>query len=416
MSLIEIRVPSVGESITEVTVASLLVEDGATVSINDALCELESDKATFEVYAEQAGQIKFAVEPDQDIAVGALVCTIDTAVTTSKNGATIAAKTEAKKVEVASITQASTAISPTYATGHPSPAAAKLMAENGLTAKQVDGTGVDGRITKEDVLNYLNKQKATPAKSAQPTPPSVVSKSVASILEERGERREKMSRIRKTISRRLLNAKNNTAMLTTFNEVDLTEIIRLRKLYKEAFKEKYGVSLGFMSFFSKAVATALLEFPNINAYIDGDHIQYHDYVDISVAVSSPKGLVVPVVRNVEQLSLQQIESKIKELAIKGRDGKLTMAEMTGGTFTISNGGVFGSLMSTPIINPPQSAILGMHKIQERPMAINGQVEVRPMMYLALSYDHRIVDGKGAVTFLVRIKELLEEPAKLFLGL
>ncbi len=419
---VEIKVPNIGESVTEVTVAKLLVDNGTYVTLDQPLCELESDKATFEVPAEAAGIVQFVVEEEQDLNVGDVLCTIDTSATpqgVTSNGASQKASngaTAAPVVQEAAVV--TTSENTTYATGHPSPAAAKLMAEHNITANQLKGTGVDGRILKADVENFIAnppqpKTAPPPAPKVEASKPTI---EAPTVVGNRNSRREKMSRIRKTISKRLVGAKNNTAMLTTFNEVDLTEIMALRKQYKELFKEKHGIGLGFMSFFSKACAMALMEFPAVNAYIDGDHIEYHDFVDISIAVSTPKGLVVPVMRNVEQMDLKTIEQSVKTLALKGRDNKLTMEDMTGGTFTISNGGVFGSLQSTPIINPPQSAILGMHKIQQRPMAINGEVKIRPMMYLALSYDHRIIDGKEAVTFLVRVKELLEEPMKLFLSI
>ncbi len=424
MSVIEIKVPTIGESVTEVTVAQFLVEDGDYVEIDQSLCELESDKATFELPAEVAGTVTFLVEEGQDLNIGDPVCTIDTSATagaSASNGQAKAPETVTATVEEKAATPTVTVAkteSTSYAAGHPSVAAAKLMEENGLTAAQVNGTGVDGRILKEDVLKAIEAKKSDPKTAAPKAPiaPSVDT-SAPKVSGSRDSRQEKMSRIRKTISRRLVAAKNQTAMLTTFNEVDLTEIMALRKTHKDAFKEKHGVGLGFMSFFTKACAIALQDFPAVNAYIvDDKFIEYHDFVDISIAVSTPKGLVVPVIRNAETLSLKDIGKEVKRLALKGRDGKITMDDMTGGTFTISNGGVFGSLMSTPIINPPQSAILGMHKIQERAMVIDGEVKVRPMMYLALSYDHRIVDGKEAVTFLVRIKDLLEEPVKLFLDL
>jgi len=415
---IEIKVPSVGESVTEVTVAKLLVENGAYVTIDQPLCELESDKATFEVPAEASGTVQFVVEEEQDINVGDLICKIDTSAAASvvpSNGAT---KTTNEVATLPAAPKVATATSEvTYATGHPSPAAAKLMAEHNIVAAQLTGTGVAGRILKTDVENFIaNPPQAKSSVTVAPPTPKVEAVEPAPATGSRNSSKDKMSRLRKTISKRLVAAKNNTAMLTTFNEVDLTEIMALRKQYKELFKEKHGIGLGFMSFFSKACAMALMEFPAVNAYLDGDYIEYHDFVDISIAVSTPKGLVVPVMRNVEQMDMKTIEQTVKMLALKGRDNKLTMDDMTGGTFTISNGGVFGSLQSTPIINPPQSAILGMHKIQKRPMAINGEVKIRPMMYLALSYDHRIIDGKEAVTFLVRIKELLEEPVKLFLAI
>lgn len=420
-AIIEMKIPSSGESITEVTIAELLVEDGSYVEMDQPIIEVETDKANMELPAEAAGIVHFMVEAGDDVSVGTVVAKIDTSgnkkIQSEQNNTS--SKEGTKK---SSLTPPNTQ-NTTYATGHPSPAAAKLIAENNLQASNIRGTGPDGRITKEDVVQHLQQK---PAKEERPTPS--VKKAEPKKMEEststpqvggsRNVRKEKMSRLRKTISRRLLSAKNNTAMLTTFNEVDLTEVMEIRKKYKEIFKEKHQIGLGFMSFFSKACAMALMDYPLVNAYIDTEagEIEMHDFVDISIAVSTPRGLVVPVLRNVEGMTLEQIEKGIKDLAIKGRDGKLTMEEMTGGTFTISNGGVFGSLNSTPIINPPQSAILGMHKIQERPMVIDGEIKIRPMMYLAVSYDHRIIDGKEAVRFLVRVKELLEEPMKMFLNI
>lgn len=434
--MIELKVPSIGESVTEVTVASFLVEDGSFVERDQNLCELESDKATFELPAEQAGIVHFVVAEGDDLAIGDVVCTIDTSASESNSNSTTTTTetSQAKEEDSTSSSKDTTSSSEdtasssedttkstatTYATGHPSPAAAKLLAENGIATTDVNGSGVAGRITKADAQQAVQtkKQQSSTSKPATSKPESNKPESQQSNPSTGREvRRKKMSRLRKTISRRLVSVKNDTAMLTTFNEVDLTEVIAIRKKYKEEFKEKQGIGLGFMSFFTKAVAIALQDFPTVNAYIDDDYMEYHDYVDISIAVSTPKGLVVPVIRDAHQLDMAGIEKAVKTLAIKGRDGKLTMDDMTGGTFTITNGGVFGSLLSTPIINPPQSAILGMHSIQQRPVVINGEVVARPMMYVALSYDHRIIDGKEAVSFLVRVKGLLEEPMKLFLGL
>ncbi|MFK7908267.1 MAG: 2-oxoglutarate dehydrogenase complex dihydrolipoyllysine-residue succinyltransferase [Chitinophagales bacterium] len=411
--IIEMQIPTSGESITEVTIAELLVEDGSYVEMDQMILEVETDKANMELPAEAAGIVHFTVEEGDDVAVGTVVARIDT------SGAAQEPKQETAKVETKTTSTPSTQ-NTTYATGHPSPAAAKMIAENGLQSANIKGTGVDGRITKEDVAKHLQQKpaKVEQTPSVKKAAPKKVEAPATVQAGSRGIRKEKMSRIRKTISRRLLAAKNDTAMLTTFNEVDLTEVMAIRKKYKETFKEKHQIGLGYMSFFSKACAMALMEYPLVNAYIDTEagEIEFHDFVDISVAVSTPKGLVVPVLRNVEKMTLEEIEKGIKALALKGRDGKLTMAEMTGGTFTISNGGIFGSLNSTPIINPPQSAILGMHKIQERAMVMNGEIKIRPMMYLAVSYDHRIVDGKEAVRFLVKVKELLEEPMKMFLNI
>ncbi|MEZ4883224.1 MAG: 2-oxoglutarate dehydrogenase complex dihydrolipoyllysine-residue succinyltransferase [Chitinophagales bacterium] len=417
-AVIEMKIPTSGESITEVTIAELLVEEGSYVEMDQPIIEVETDKANMELPAEAAGIVHFMVEAGDDVAVGTVVAKIDTSGSPESKNQN---KTESDKEQVKTTSTTPPPANTTYATGHPSPAAAKLIEENGLQSKDLKGSGIDGRITKEDVAQHLQQQPTpTVKKETTSTETSTDTKPTTPIekMGNRNIRKEKMSRLRKTISRRLLAAKNETAMLTTFNEVDLTEVMAIRSKYKETFKEKHQIGLGFMSFFTKACAMALMEFPDVNAYIDVEEgaIEYHDFVDISVAVSTPKGLVVPVLRNVEKMTLQDIEIGIKDLAIKGRDGKLTMDEMTGGTFTISNGGVFGSLNSTPIINPPQSAILGMHKIQERAMVINGEIKIRPMMYLAVSYDHRIVDGKEAVTFLVRVKELLEEPLKMFLNI
>lgn len=411
---VEIRVPSIGESVTEVTLSAWLVEDGATVQMDEALCEFESDKATLELPAEVAGVITRVAGEGDDLKIGDLVCYIET------DGAS-APKEDAKK-EDAPVAPAPQAAAPTaasettYATAHPSPAAKKILDEKGVDPASVKGTGVDGRITKEDAAKaqaQASTPKPTPApekKAEAPAPkPAVVPGS-------RNERVEKMTRLRKTISKRLVEVKNNTAMLTTFNEVDMTRIMELRKAYKDEFASEHGINLGFMSFFVKACTLALQKYPAINAYINDDSIIYHDFCDVSIAVSTPKGLVVPVVRNAESMSFAEIEKDIKRLATLGRDGQLTMEDMEGGTFTITNGGVFGSLLSTPIINQPQSAILGMHKIQDRPMVVNGQIVARPMMYLALSYDHRIVDGKESVGFLVAVKEYLENPERMLFGI
>ncbi|MBK8443816.1 MAG: 2-oxoglutarate dehydrogenase complex dihydrolipoyllysine-residue succinyltransferase [Sphingobacteriales bacterium] len=405
--IIEVKVPSVGESVNEVTLASWLVKDGDMVQIDQSLCELESDKASMELPAEKAGKIKIIAATGSDLGIGALLATIDTAAASA--AASPKADSPAAPPPTAPAPPPAVSGGSNYAGGHPSPAAAKLIAENQVTV--VQGTGKDGRITKEDA------QKAIEQKNNTPAPPPADSKATPppAANDNRAVRREKMSRLRRTIAAHLVEAKNTTAMLTTFNEVDLTEIMAVRAKYKDIFKEKHQVGLGFMSFFTKACCVALLEFPPVNAQINGDDIVYHDFVDISVAVSTPRGLVTPVVRNAHAMNLEQIEKAIGELAVRGRDNKLGLDDMEGGTFTISNGGVFGSLLSTPIINAPQTAILGMHKIQDRPMVINGEIKVRPMMYLALSYDHRIIDGKEAVSFLVRVKELLEDPIRLMLG-
>lgn len=395
----EMKVPTVGESITEVTISTWLKKDGDFVKLDEIIAEVESDKATFELPAEANGILRIVAKEKETLPIGGLICKIDVA-----EGDAVA--TENK---VTSGPAAPAVTDKSYAAGHPSPAAAKILDEKGIPLNQVQGSGVGGRITKEDAQNA---QAAKPAESkAQPplAPPVITSGGGRNV------RSEKMTSLRRTIAKRLVAVKNETAMLTTFNEVDMKPVMDLRSKYKDQFKEKYGVGLGFMSFFTKAVCAALKEFPAVNASVNGDEIIYHDYCDISIAVSTPRGLVVPVIRNAESLTFNQIESEVVRLATKGRDGKLSIEEMTGGTFSITNGGVFGSMLSTPIINPPQSAILGMHNIVERPVAKNGEVIVRPIMYLALSYDHRIVDGRESVSFLVRVKEMLEDPGRLILG-
>lgn len=401
---LEIKVPPVGESISEVTLSRWIKQSGDFVEMDEIIAELESDKATFELTAEQAGVLSTVAAEGDTLAIGAVVCNIDTDAKASNT------TTKTEKTETIIESKTSTAESKeSYASGHPSPAAAKILAEKGVNTADVKGTGKDGRITKEDALaaNVAaapKAEKAAAPKAAEPI-----------IAGARNMRKEKMSSLRKTVAKRLVTVKNETAMLTTFNEVDMQPIMDIRAKYKDKFKEKHGVGLGFMSFFTKAVCEALKEFPAVNAQINGEEIIYHDFVDMSIAVSAPKGLVVPVIRNAESMSLAQIEKAVAELAGKARDNKLTIEEMTGGTFTITNGGVFGSMMSTPIINSPQSAILGMHNIVERPMAVNGQVVIKPMMYLALSYDHRIIDGRESVGFLVKVKQYLEDPQRLLLG-
>lgn len=399
----EMKVPAVGESITEVTISTWLKKDGDFVNIDDIIAEVESDKATFELPAEATGILRIVAQEKTTLPIGGLICKIEIA-----EGAPSTSKAASA---APAATAASTGDNKSYAAGHPSPAAAKILDEKGVAPNHVQGTGVGGRITKDDAQKAQGSPaKATEGKPAAPSEPPVLSEGVT-----RGERREKMTSLRKTIARRLVAVKNETAMLTTFNEVDMKPVMDLRAKYKDQFKEKYGVGLGFMSFFAKAVCVALKDFPAVNASIDKDEVIYHDYCDISIAVSTPRGLVVPVIRNAEKLSFNQIESEVVRLATKGRDGKLSIEEMTGGTFSITNGGVFGSMLSTPIINPPQSAILGMHNIVERAVVKNGEVVVRPVMYLALSYDHRIVDGRESVSFLVRVKEMLEDPGRLILG-
>ena len=406
MSL-EIKVPPVGESITEVVLSRWVKNDGDAVEMDEVIAELESDKATFELTAEQAGTLKTVANEGDTLAIGAVVCTIETSGAAPKAAAPAAAE-KAVVNDAQPAAPVAERNGESYATGTPSPAAGKILAEKGVDASAVKGSGVDGRITKEDALKA---EKPAAAKAPEKAAPAVS----APVAGARNERREKMSPLRKTVAKRLVAVKNETAMLTTFNEVNMKPIMDLRGKYKDQFKEKYGVGLGFMSFFTKAVCEAMKDFPAVNARIDGDAIVFNDFVDISIAVSAPKGLVVPIIRNAESLSLAQIEKSVIELATKARDSKLTIDEMTGGTFTITNGGVFGSMMSTPIINAPQSAILGMHNIIERPIAEKGEVVVRPMMYLALSYDHRIIDGRESVGFLVRVKQLLEDPARLLLG-
>ena len=405
MAIIEMKVPSPGESITEVQISRWLKKDGDYVEKDEEICEIDSDKATLTLNAEAAGVIKLIAKEGETIVVGSSVCTIDTSA--------VPAPKEIKKEEkivVAPVSQKPVQAEKangsvvkgkmeddkdSYTKGIPSVAAEKIMREKGLSSSQITPTGKGGRITKADVL--------------EPVAAGAAGAAGATKKGSRTERREKMTMLRKRVAERLVAVKQETAMLTTFNEVDMSEIMNIRKLYKDAFKEKFGVGLGFMSFFTKAVCQALKTFPAVNARIDGEEIIYHDYCDIGIAVSAPKGLMVPVIRNAETLSMSQIENTVVELATKARDSKLSIEEMTGGTFTITNGGVFGSMLSTPIINPPQSAILGMHNIVERPVAINGKVEIRPIMYVALTYDHRIIDGKESVGFLVAVKKILEEP-------
>ncbi|WP_293790104.1 2-oxoglutarate dehydrogenase complex dihydrolipoyllysine-residue succinyltransferase [uncultured Pedobacter sp.] len=408
MSL-EIKVPPVGESITEVVLSRWIKNDGDVVEMDEVIAELESDKATFELTAEQAGTLKTIAAEGDTLAIGAVVCKIE-------DGGAAPAKAEAPKVEEKAVVAEEKTAAPvaeksgeSYATGTPSPAAGKILAEKGIDASAVKGTGIDGRITKDDAVKAEAGKKAEAPKASAPV-------AAAASAGSRGERREKMSPLRRTVAKRLVAVKNETAMLTTFNEVNMKPIMDLRGKYKDQFKEKFGVGLGFMSFFTKAVTEALKDFPAVNGRIEGEELVYNDFADISIAVSAPKGLVVPVIRNAESMTLAQIEKSVLELALKARDSKLTIEEMTGGTFTITNGGVFGSMMSTPIINAPQSAILGMHNIVERPVAEKGEVVIRPMMYVALSYDHRIIDGRESVGFLVRVKQLLEDPARLLLGI
>lgn len=426
--MFEMKVPSPGESISEVEIAAWLVSDGDYVEKDQPIAEIDSDKATLELPAEVAGVIQLKAEEGETVEVGQVVCLIDTDAAKPEGKADAKEKPEEKTKEVDSAPKADEAKKETavaesseknepakgeseakkpadekvsYAKGHPSPSAKKMMDENDVSAGKVKGSGPDGRITKQDVVSAMAG--------------GFDSSAAAGWGGTRDTEKKRMSMLRRKVAERLVGVKNETAMLTTFNEVNMKPIMDLRTKYKDAFKEKHGVGLGFMSFFTKAITEALNMFPTVNAMIDGDEMVTHNYADIGIAVSSPKGLMVPVVRNAEQMSLAEIESEIKRLAIKARDGKISIDEMQGGTFTITNGGVFGSMMSTPIINPPQSAILGMHNIVERPMAVNGEVVILPMMYLALSYDHRIIDGKESVSFLVKVKEMLEQPEKMLFG-
>lgn len=393
---IELKIPVIGESVTEVTLSSWLKKDGDYVAEGEAVCEIESDKASMELPAPSAGVLKITAKAGSELKIGATIGELDTSAAKPAGAAAAPQKVEAPKSEAPKVETAAS-----KEVNIPSPAAKKILAEKGINSESVNGTGKDGRITKEDAIN---------AKSES----GVVAKAVPVEAGERVKRTEKMTRLRKTIATKLVEAKNTTAMLTTFNEVDMYELMNLRKKYKEAFLKKHGVGLGFMSLFTKAVTVALKNFPSVNAQISGDDIIYFEYADVGIAVSTPKGLVVPVVRNAESMSLAEIEKEILNLATKARDGKITIEEMQGGTFSITNGGVFGSMLSTPILNIPQSAILGMHNIIERPIALNGQVVIRPMMYLALSYDHRIIDGRESVSFLKQVKELLEDPSRLLL--
>ena len=408
--VIEIKIPAVGESITEVTVSVWSKKEGDSVKMDEVLCELESDKATFELPAEASGTLHIVAPEGTVLAIGAVVATI-TVGAGAATPQTITAPVSSTPQPAATPSQ-----SDSYASGHASPAAAKILSEKGIETGAVQGTGVDGRITKEDAQSANKSVAVAPPAPVAPSTEIKPAPSSAPVTQTSGrsQRREKMTSLRKTVARRLVAVKNETAMLTTFNEVDMKPIMDLRGKYKDKFKEKHGVGLGFMSFFTKAVCVALKEFPAVNASIDGEEMVFNNYCDVSIAVSAPKGLVVPVIRNAETLSLAGIESEVMRLALKARDNKLSLEEMTGGTFTITNGGVFGSMLSTPIINAPQSAILGMHNIVERAVVVDGQIVIRPIMYVALSYDHRIIDGKESVSFLVRVKQLLEDPTRLLL--
>lgn len=441
------KVPTIGESVTEVTLSQWLKPNGSIVELDEPICEFESDKATLEFPAEGSGKLEWVAAEGDDLEIGALVARIDTSVSAEKkkdDGDKPADKKETPKEEEkeketkdasdkkdssdkkdAADKEGTTdkkeqpeddksEDESSYAAGHPSPAAAKILREKGISPDQVKGTGKDGRITKEDAETATPKSETKKEAEQKDSEQKGTARSDKKEAFSRNERRQKMSRMRRTIAKRLVSAKNTTAMLTTFNELDMTAIMDLRKSYQDEFVEKYGIKLGFMSLFAKACAQALMEMPEVNARIDDEELVYHDYVDISIAISTPNGLVVPPIKNVESLHFADIENKIKDLSVKARDGKLSLEEMTGGTFTITNGGIFGSMMSTPILNEPQSAILGMHNIIQRPVVINGQIEIRPMMYLALSYDHRVIDGSTSVTFLVKVKELLEDPVRMLL--
>jgi 2-oxoglutarate dehydrogenase E2 component (dihydrolipoamide succinyltransferase) len=408
MAVLEMKVPSPGESISEVEIATWLVSDGDYVEKDQAIAEVDSDKATLELPAEESGIITLKATEGDVVKVGQVVCFIDTSaarpegsVVPAAKPAEVVAPIPVKEEKASPAPNPDPVISATYASGSASPAASKLMKENNVSSNQVKASGKDGRITKQDVIEAMSAGFSTDAAKVWGG--------------SREQSREKMSMLRRKIAERLVAVKNETAMLTTFNEVDMKPIMDLRAKYKDAFAKHHEVNLGFMSFFTKAVTEALNLYPSVNAQISGNEMIFHDYADIGIAVSSPKGLMVPVVRNAEQMSLAEIEREIKRLAIKARDGKITPEDMTGGTFTITNGGVFGSMLSTPIINPPQSAILGMHNVVERPVAINGKVEIRPIMYVALSYDHRIIDGKESVGFLVKVKEMLEHPERMIFG-
>lgn len=447
MPVIELKIPNLGESISSVTFSKWLKPDGSTVAMDEPLCEIETEKANQELSADSAGVLTQVAKEGEDLAVGAVFAKIDTEAKGGAEPKSEQAPEQKPQPEPPSPkenapevpTQQADDPGKTYATGTPSPAAAKMLDEAGLSTTSVSGTGKDGRITKDDAQKAIGqKQEAKgkeqaaslPAETGseggakeQPAAPPAEQPKPEAQPETRNQksetpqvRRERMTRMRRTIAKRLVSAKNNTAMLTTFNEVDMSAVMALREKYQEAFVKKYGIKLGFMSIFAKACAKVLLEMPDVNAMIDGEDILYHDYADISIAISTPNGLVVPPVRGVEKLGYHEIELQLKDLAAKARDGKLSMEEMSGGTFTITNGGIFGSLMSTPILNEPQSAILGMHAIKERPVVVDGQIVIRPMMYLALSYDHRIVDGSTSVTFLVKVKNLLEDPFLLLMDL
>ena len=407
MSVVEMKVPVIGESVTEVTLSTWLKSNGSYINLDEPICEFESDKATLEFPAEASGQLIHVAAEGDDLEIGALVAKIDTSVAAPQEekpkSSEVQSETKKSQETVAEDKKPQEAQKDSYAKGHPSPAAAKILDEKDISPEEIHGTGKDGRITKQDAVQ-AQKSNESAIQSGISIPSSF----------SREQRREKMSRMRRTIAANLVAAKNQTAMLTTFNEVDMTNIIALRKKYQEDFVQRYGIKLGFMSLFAKACAQVLMEMPQVNAILDGNDLILHDFVDISIAISTPTGLVVPPLKNVESLNFHEIEFKIKDLAEKARNGKLTLEEMRGGTFTITNGGIFGSLLSTPILNRPQSAVLGMHNIVKRPVAIDGEVQIRPMMNLALSYDHQVIDGSSSVTFLVKVIKLLEDPVRLMM--
>jgi len=412
--IIEVKAPSPGESVTEVIISKFNKKSGEFVKFDENLADVESDKVTMELVSPGDGVVTWLINEGDNVEVNTLIAKIDSSATASSSQSqpTVTANV-AVPTQTASVAQASSVANDTYAKGVPSPSAQKMMEEKGVSPSSIEGSGKDGRITKGDVINVPVTSPSKPSTTVESASPKIVSST--SSTSNREVRREKMSKLRQTLASRLVSVKNETAMLTTFNEIDLTAIKDIRLKYKDKFKEDYKVGLGFMSFFTKACCVALKEFPAVNAYIDGDEFVYHDYVDMGVAVSTERGLMVPVIRNAESMSLAEIELAIMDLAARSRVNKISITEMSGGTFTITNGGVFGSLMSTPILNPPQSGILGMHKVQDRPIVVNGQIEIRPMMYVALSYDHRVIDGRESVSFLVRVKDLLEDPIRLILN-
>jgi 2-oxoglutarate dehydrogenase E2 component (dihydrolipoamide succinyltransferase) len=428
----EIKIPEVGESVSEVVIAEWLKKEGDYVEVDEPICEIDSDKASFEIPSEEAGVLNILVKEGETVAIGDTIAKINTdrkkqKSEKDKRESKVESKQEVKDTKSEETKEDEKKRKATAEKPKISPVADKILSDAGISPEKIKGSGIGGRITKEDALKALEEmetngreqkdEKRDTAQEVETREEKKTDLKAPTITEGmRTERREKMTTLRKTISRRLVAAKNETAMLTTFNEVSMKAIMDLRAKYKDSFIEKYEVNLGFMSFFTKAVCNAVNEWPAVNAKIDGDEIVYHDYCDISIAVSTERGLVTPIIRNADKLSLAQIEHEVLRLAEKARNGKLSIDEMTGGTFTISNGGVFGSLMATPILNPPQSAILGMHKIEERPIVLDGQIVIRPMMYLALSYDHRIIDGRESVSFLVRVKEMLEDPARLLLDI